>query len=193
MTRRELGELGPMMDSFEFNKIAGAVLAALLVIFGVSTALDTFKSSHGHGPKLVGYELPKAAPGGGPAVAEAAFNPATVLAAVAKGNVESGQGVFKKCAACHTPDKGGKNGTGPNLWGIVSRAVGNSDGFAYSPVIKGKGGNWTWANLAAYLNDPKGYAPGNKMAFAGVKDASEMADLLAYLRTMADSPVELPK
>jgi cytochrome c len=183
----------PMMDSFEFNKIAGAVLSALLVIFGVSTIIETVRNSHSHGPKLVGYEMPKAAPGGGPAAAEAAFNPAAVLAAVAKGNVESGQGVFKKCAACHTPDKGGKNGTGPNLWGVVSRAVGSIDGFAYSPVIKGKGGKWDWANLTAYLYDPKGYAPGNKMAFAGVKDVSELADLLAYMRTLADSPAELPK
>jgi cytochrome c len=192
VTRRELGELGPMMDSFEFNKIAGAVLSALLVIFGVSTALETFK---GHGnPKLVGYEMPKAsAATAGGAAAEAGFNPAAVLAAVAKGNVESGQGAFKKCAACHTPDKGGKNGTGPNLWGVVNRAVGSTDGFGYSPVLKGKGGNWSWANLAAYLHDPKGYAPGNKMAFAGVKDATELADLLAYMRTMADAPAELPK
>ena len=181
-----------MMDSFEFNKIAGAVLAALLLIFGVSTAIDTFKGSHGHGPKLVGFELPKGVPAGGPVAAEAAFNPAAVLAAVAKGNVESGQAVFKKCAACHTPDKGGKNGTGPNLWGIVSRAVGSSDGFAYSAVIKGKGGNWSWENITAYLNDPKGYAPGNKMAFVGVKDVGELADLLAYLRTLADSPAALP-
>jgi cytochrome c len=183
-----------MMDSFEFNKIAGAVLSALLVIFGVSTALETFRGGHSsHGPKLVGYELPKGAPAGGPAVAEVAFSPAAVLAAVAKGNVESGQAVFKKCAACHTPDKGGKNGTGPNLWGVVSRAVGGGDGFAYSTAIKGKGGNWTWENLAAYLNDPKGYAPGNKMAFAGVKDTGELADLLAYMRTLADSPAALPK
>jgi cytochrome c len=182
-----------MMDSFEFNKIAGAVLAALLVIFGVSTALETIKNSHGHGPNLVGYDMPAAAPAGAAAVAEAAFNPAAVLAAVAKGNVENGLANFKKCAACHTPDKGGKNGTGPNLWGVVNRAVGSSDGFAYSATIKGKGGNWSWANLAAYLNDPKGYAPGNKMAFAGVKDAGELTDLLAYLRTISDSPAELPK
>jgi cytochrome c len=182
-----------MMDSFEFNKIAGAVLSALLVIFGMSTLIETMRASHGHGPRLVGYEMPAAAPAGGPAVAEVAFNPAAVLAAVVKGNVESGQAAFKKCAACHTPDKGGKNGTGPNLWGVVNRAVGVSDGFAYSPVIKGKGGNWSWVNLAAYLYDPKGYAPGNKMAFAGVKDAAELTDLLAYLRTIADSPADLPK
>ena len=182
-----------MMDSFEFNKIAGAVLSALLLIFGMSTLIETVKNSPGPGPKLVGYEMPKGVPAGAAAVAEAAFNPAAVLAAVAKGNVESGQGVFKKCAACHTPDKGGKSGTGPNLWGIVSRPVGNADGFAYSSVIKAKGGNWTWANLAAYLNDPKGYAPGNKMAFIGIKDAGELADLLAYMRTLSDSPAELPK
>ena len=116
-----------------------------------------------------------------------------MLAAVAKGNVEAGQAVFKKCAACHTPDKGSKNGVGPNLWGIVSRAVGNVDGFGYSTVIKGKGGNWTWPNLAGYLYDPKGYAPDNKMQFVGIKDAGDLADLLAYLRTLADSPAELPK
>jgi cytochrome c len=182
-----------MMDSFEFNKIAGAVLSALLLIFGTSTLIETVKNSHAHGPKLVGYEMPKGVAGGTGAVAEAAFNPAVVLAAVSKGSVESGQGVFKKCSTCHTPDKGGKNGTGPNLWGIVARPVGSVDGFAYSPVIKAKGGNWNWDGLTAYLHDPKGYAPGNKMAFAGIKDAGELADLLAYLRTLADKPADLPK
>ncbi len=180
-----------MMDSFEFNKIAGAVLAALLVIFGVSTALDTFKGKGN--PKLVGYEMPAAAPAGAATVAAAAFSPAAVLAAVAKGSVEGGQAAFKKCAACHSADKGGKNGTGPNLWGIVNRAVGGTDGFAYSAVLKGKGGTWNWANLTGYLYDPKGYAPGNKMAFAGIKETAELADLLAYMRTMGDSPAELPK
>jgi cytochrome c len=180
------------MDTFELNKIAGAVLAALLTVFGMSTLITTMRASHS-GHQTVGYELPKAAPAGAAAVAEAAFNPANVLAAVAKGNVESGQGVFKKCAACHTPDKGGKNGTGPNLWGVLTRTVGATDGFNYSAALKGKGGSWSWENLTAYLYDPKGYAPGNKMAFAGVKETSELTDLMAYLRTLSDSPAALPK
>jgi cytochrome c len=182
------------MDSFEFNKIAGAVLAALLFIFGMSTMLDVVRGGHGDDHVKVGYELPKAsASGSAQAAAEVAFNPTSVLTAAASGNVESGQSVFKKCSTCHTPDKGGKNGTGPNLWGVVNRVIGSAEGFGYSAALKGIGGAWSWENLASYLHDPKGYAPGNKMAFAGIKDNSELADLLAYIRTMADTPAALPK
>jgi cytochrome c len=180
-----------MMDSFEFNKIAGAVLAALLLIFGTQTLVDTVRG--GHKTTLVGYELPKAPAAGAAAVAEVAFNPAAVVAAVAKGSVEGGQAAFKKCSTCHTVDKGGKNGTGPNLYGVVNKVTGSADGFNYSAAIKAKGGNWNYANLASYLNNPKTYAPGNKMAFNGIADPAELADLLSYLRTLAEAPAELPK
>ena len=187
------------MDSFEFNKMAGALLSALLLAFGGGTIAEIFTGgghdgAHGDGHGKPGYELPQlaaAATGGG--ASEAKFDPAQVLSAVKTASAESGQGVFKSCSACHTPDKDGKPGTGPNLWGIIGRPVASSPTFTrYSPAMKGKGGNWTFDAITTYLHDPRATVPGNQMAFAGVKNNDDLADLLAYLRTLNDKPVALP-
>lgn len=182
------------MDSWEFNKLAGAVLAALLVAFGSGTLIQIATSEHGEAKP--GYVLPvdtAAVAGGGSAPAAAAFDPKAVVAAVAKGSAENGQAVYKPCATCHTATKGGKAGTGPNLWGIVGRTVAASADFPrYSAALKAKGGEWTYESLASWLHDPKGYLPGNQMAYAGVKNSADLADLLAYLRTLADTPVAPP-
>ncbi len=82
---------------------------------------------------------------------------------------------------------------GLNLYGIVNRKIGQHAGFNYSDALKAKGGEWTWEALAAYINNPRAAVPGNKMAFAGVTDDADLADMLAYLRTLADSPAEAPK
>ena len=110
-----------------------------------------------------------------------------------KASPDNGQDTFKKCLTCHTPQKDGRNGTGPNLWGIVGRKPGSHAGFPYSEAMKSHPGNWTFEELAKYLHDPKADIPGNKMAFAGVKDDAELADLLVYLRKLADSPAPLPQ
>lgn len=182
------------MDSFEINKIAGAILAALLLIFGSATIIDIVKS--GKKSQVAGYTLP--APKGasglvGAASADNAITVPKIAELMTKASVESGAGVFKKCATCHTPDKGGKNGTGPNLWNVVGRKIGAVDGFAYSAVSKAKGGDWSWDNLIPYINAPAAWLPGNKMAFAGIKDPGELADLMVYLRTLGDTPAALPK
>lgn len=181
------------MNAFEFNKIAGAVLSAALLIFGGKTLIEIAGSSHG--PQKAGYTLPMPKGGATPGAAPAApkFDVAAVLAAVSKGSADAGKDGFKKCTACHTIDKGGPNRVGPNLFGIVNRDVAKHAGFNYSPALQGKGGKWSWQLLTEYLHDPKGSIPGNKMAFAGISDPAELADLLAYLRTAADSPAELPK
>jgi cytochrome c len=93
----------------------------------------------------------------------------------------SGDVVFSQCKACHTIDKGGRNGVGPNLHAIVGRAVASSEGFAYSAAMKAKGGNWDVASLDAFIADPRGTVIGTKMAFVGVKDATQRKALITYL------------
>lgn len=174
-----------MMDSFELTKIAAGILSALLVIFGVRTAIDIKAGGHGHGAHHAGYVLPAAtkdAGGGGTAAAAgAAFDAAKVAAAAATASAEAGQDVFKKCSSCHTVDNGGANKTGPNLFGIVGKAKTSVGGFGYSDVLKAKGGTWTLDELAAFLHDPKGFASGTKMSFGGIKDSGDLANVLAYL------------
>jgi cytochrome c len=182
------------MDGFELNKIAGAVLAAVLVMAGGNTLLQIFMPNHA--PEKPGWALPiteaKHADKGAP---EPAFDVAAVLALLPKASPEAGADTFKKCLACHTPDKGGRNLVGPNLWGVVGRKIGAAPGFEarYSDAIKGHPGEWTWTELAKYLHNPAQAIPGNKMIFAGVPDNVDLADLLAYLGKLSDTPPALPK
>jgi cytochrome c len=180
------------MDAFEINKGVGAVLSALLVIFASKTLLDI--GYREHKPEKPGWALPITEVSGAHSKEPAAaFDANEVIALLPKANADSGQDSFKKCMSCHTPQKGGRNGTGPNLWGIVGRKPGSHEGFPYSEAMKKKGGEWNWEALATYLHDPKGAVPGNKMAFPGVKDNAELADVLAYLGKLSDSPPPLPQ
>lgn len=178
------------MDSFELNKIAGAVLGAALLIFGGKT----FAEIAWHEPKMAkpGYQLAVTTTSAGGAAA-AAFDPSKVIAAIGKANADAGQDLFKQCTACHTPNKGGENKVGPNLWGVINRKVAEVAGFNYSDALKAKGGTWTWETLAAYLHNPRVAVPGNKMAYAGLRDDNDLADMLAYLRKQADAPAALPQ
>ncbi len=179
------------MDSFELNKIAGAVISALLVMFGASTFIELRTSGKLEKP---GFTLPVAAPAAteGAAAAASGIDFAAFSELLKNANPTNGQAAFKRCTTCHTPDKGGKNTTGPNLYGVVGRHKAGAEGFNYSAALKSKGGDWTYENLANFIHDPRGYAPGNRMAFAGIKDNAELADLVSYLRTLSDSPVPLP-
>lgn len=107
----------------------------------------------------------------------------TVAAQAADGDAAAGKTVFNVCKACHTIEAGGPNRVGPNLHGIVGRKAGSADGFSYSQAVKDAGYVWDEQKLDTYLKDPKAALPGNKMAFAGVKDDAKRADLIAYLKS----------
>lgn len=179
------------MDSFELNKIAGAALFCLLIIVGVSQLGNILIQ-----PKPLAeaaYKIDVPDDGSAPAAAAAPQEQdPPVGPLLASADVEAGKKSFAKCAACHTPDKGGANKVGPNLYNIVGASKGHLDSFSYSDAIKKTEGDWTYDNLYAFLKNPRGYAPGTKMAFAGIKSTNERANLIAYLRTLADNPQPLP-
>jgi cytochrome c len=188
------------IDEFEFTKIAGAVLSALLLIFGTRTLIDM---NVGHAPEKPGFQLPAAAEGGGGA-AEASGDKAAaaetpdeaakkVLALLPKANADNGKAIFKKCHACHVAEKGKAATVGPNLWDIVNRKRASFPGFNYSDAMKAKGGDWSFEELAKFIHSPKTYIPGTKMVFSGLPSESDEADVIAYLATLADTPVPLPK
>ena len=179
------------MDAIEVNKIAGAVLFALLVMFGARTASNIiFKVDK---PAKPGFEVEVAQapePSAKKADSEAAEVPFAAL--LAQASAERGQAIAKRCAACHTFNKDGANKIGPNLYGVLDRALGAADGYGYSKALKAKGGAWDYQSLDLFLAKPKDFINGTKMAFAGVKKAQQRANLIVYLRTLADSPAPLP-
>jgi cytochrome c len=169
------------------NTIAGWVLGAGIVALGAS--IVTGEMFHQERPEKMGYPIEGVVVAGeGEAAAEPPI--ANLLAAA---DAAKGEQVFKKCTACHTINKGGANGTGPNLWGVVGAAIGkHAAGFPYSPALAGKGGNWDWESLNHWVKSPREFAPGTKMTFAGIGKGEERANLIAYLNTQSDSPLPLP-
>ncbi|MDX2265734.1 MAG: cytochrome c family protein [Hyphomicrobiales bacterium] len=180
------------MDSFTFNKIAGAVLSALLVIFGGGTLIgELYPDGKGKDFKeiqIVEVAAVEEAPKAEAAPAEAA----PIAQLLASASVETGENAFKRCSACHSVNKGGANGIGPNLYGVVGRPLGAVEGFSYSGALKEKGGAWDYEALNGFLLNPKGWAPGTKMAFGGIRRDDERAAVIAYLRSLADEPQPLP-
>jgi cytochrome c len=178
------------MDSFELNKIIGAVLAACLVLLVTSFTADALFT-----PKLPekpGFEIAVKAvvEGGAKEAAAAPSEPIEKLLQTA--SVEKGAAAAKKCQACHTFAKGDKNGVGPNLYGVVGDKKGEGRNFNFSAAMKGKGGTWTIDDLNQFINNPKGFVPGTAMGFAGIQKDSERADVIAYLNSLSDSPAPLP-
>src|SRR3954468_24669029 len=179
------------MDSFELNKVLGAVLGTCLMLLSLNIAAGALFSAHP--PEKPGYEVAvKEEPAGGkpgePAVAE---EPLPVRFASA--DPGRGENSAKKCAACHTFGKGEPNRVGPNLWGVVGRPKASEAGFNYSAAMKNQKGNWTPDDLDKYLTNPRGVVPGTNMTFAGIPRGKERADVITYLNSKSDKPIELPK
>jgi cytochrome c len=176
------------MDSFELNKVAGAVLGALL--FAVGSGFVAELIYHPKAADGAGYLLEEPAPKSAETAAAPKAEPIAVR--LASADADKGKGGTKACQACHSFEKGGPNKVGPDLWEIVERQKAHHEGFDYSAALKEKGGNWTYEDLDHFLENPKGYVKGTKMAFAGISSPAERANVIAYLRTLADSPKPLP-
>ena len=170
-----------------FNTIAGWVLFAGIVALGSSIVAS--EAFHSERPEKMGYPIEgvQLEGEGGGAEAEKPIEFYLASADAAKG-----ADVFKKCAACHNAEKGGANQMGPNLWGVLGEPIGKGRGFAFTPVLAGKGGNWDWHSLSEWLKSPKAFAPGTKMTFAGISNPQDRANVIAYLNQQSDHPLPLP-
>jgi len=176
------------MDSFEINKIMGALLFTCLCLLSLNIAAEAL--FHPAKPAKPGFEVVVEEK---PAAGAAAATPEPIEKLLASADISKGENSAKKCAACHTFGKGEPNRVGPNLYGVVGRAKASVAGFNYSAAMKAKGGNWTFEELNTYLTNPKAMVPGTTMSFAGVPKGSERADVIAYLNSKSDSPAALPK
>jgi cytochrome c len=180
------------MTSNNINTWLGALLSAMMVMFALRTIIAESKSEGA--PEKPGYEVAELKDGAGAkAVAEATKQADPPVAVALKaGDAEAGKTLTKACAACHSFDKGGPNKVGPALWGVVGRKPASHEGYAYSEAMKSKAGNWGYEELYAFLAAPKATVPGTKMTYAGLPKFEDRANMLAYLRTLADTPVPLP-
>jgi cytochrome c len=179
------------MDSFELNKIIGAVLATCIVLLVLNFTSSALFASHP--PAKPGFAIAAKEEGHGGKEAPAAAAPAEPIEKLLQtASAEKGQAAAKVCQTCHTFAKGDKNGVGPNLYGIVGDHKGEGRGFNFSAAMKAKGGTWTYDDLNAFITNPKAFVPGTAMGFAGIQRDSQRADVIAYLRTLSDNPVPLP-
>jgi cytochrome c len=179
------------MDSFELNKILGAVLGTCLALLALNIGASALFAPHT--PEKPGYQIAVQEPAAGGKEAAKAPAEEPLPVRLASADVGRGENAAKKCQACHTFGKGEPNRVGPNLWGVVGRPKASSAGFNYSAAMKSQKGNWTLDDLDRYLENPKAMVPGTNMTFAGIPRGKERADLIAYLNGKADNPAPLPK
>ena len=173
----------------KFNTFAGWALGGLIVAFGLSSVSSHyFGANKDHRPEKMGYEIEGVVAEGGSGTKEE-----PIEALLAKADPAKGETVFKKCTSCHTINAGGANGIGPNLYAIVGdKQAEGRGGFAFSDALKSKGGTWDWSHLNEWLHNPKAYAPGTKMTFAGLSNPQDRANVIAYLNKQGDHPLPLP-
>ncbi|HTP92145.1 MAG TPA: cytochrome c family protein [Xanthobacteraceae bacterium] len=178
------------MNSFELNKILGAVLGTCLVVLAVHIASGAIYAPAV--PAKPGYEIAvkeeqPAQPAGG------AAKEVPIESLLATASVQQGEQAAKVCLTCHNMGKGQGNKVGPDLYGVVGRQVASESGFNYSSALKSKGGAWTFQALNPWLANPRGDVPGTLMTFGGIPNEKQRADIIDYLNSNSDNPLPLPK
>lgn len=181
------------MDSFELNKIIGAVLLTALIIIGIGKFTDIL--FHVEKPKESAYKvegLEVASTTASGQEAAKVVEAVDIKALLAMGDLAHGEKVFKKCTACHMIAAGGKNMIGPNLWSVIGRQAGVVSDYKYSKAMVAYGKEWTFEEMNSYLIKPQAYVKGTKMAFAGLRKEKDRASVILYLNQNSDSPLQLP-
>jgi len=179
------------MDSFEINKIVAAILMVALLIIGIGKISGII--FHVEKPKLPGYavEVNQVASSSN-AKTETVDEKVDISALMAMGDAVSGEKIFKKCAACHSINKGGKNKIGPALYNVVGRRVGDINDYKYSKALATYGKEWTFEELNGFLIKPAKWVKGTKMAYAGLRKEKDRASIIKYLNKNSDNPLPLP-
>ena len=179
------------MDSFEINKIVAAVLMVALLIIGIGKVSDLV--FHVEKPKTPGYAVDvEQVVSNTSSTVEAVEEKVDIASIMAMGDIASGEKIFKKCAACHSIVKDGKNKVGPALYNVVGRKVAAVSDYKYSKALTGYEKNWTFEELNGYLLKPATWIKGTKMAFAGLRKEKDRASVIKYLNQNSDSPLQLP-
>ena len=180
------------MDSFELNKIIAAVLMVALLVIGIGKLSNVI--FHVEKPKTPGYsvEVEQSTVVSSEASSQPVEDKIDIATLIAMGDITRGEKVFKKCAACHSIVKGGKNNIGPALYNVVSRKVGAVDDYKYSKALASYGKVWTFEELNGYLLKPAKWIKGTKMAFAGLRKEKDRASVILYLNQNSDNPLPLP-
>ena len=176
------------MDSFEINKIVAAFIVVFLLVFGIGKVSDIV--FHVEKPSSSAYKVEMS-------TATSSQDTGTIQsvdisALLALGTVEHGQKVFKKCSACHSIKKGGRNNIGPALYNVLGRNMGALEDYKYSKALIAFGKDWTFQEMNSFLIKPASYIKGTKMAFAGLKKEKDRASVILYMNANADSPLQLP-
>ena len=176
------------MDSFEINKILTAVLVVFLVIFGIGKISDIV--FHVEKPNTSAYKVEFAEVD--QTKTSSSVQTVDIAALLALGTVEDGKKVFKKCSACHSIKKGGRNNIGPALYNVLGRNMGALEDYKYSKALIAFGKNWTFDEMNKFLIKPTTYIKGTKMAFAGLRKEKDRASVILYMNANSDSPLDLP-
>ena len=179
------------MDSFEINKIIAAVLLVALLVIGIGKLSDVI--FHVEKPETPGYSVEvEVANTISTSSSSSETKKIDIAALMAMGDIATGEKVFKKCAACHSIVKGGKNNIGPALYNVVGRKTGEVEDYKYSKALAAYDKEWTFEELNGYLIKPAKWIKGTKMAFAGLRKESDRASVIKYLNENSDSPLPLP-